>query len=271
MKKNKIIATCLSAALTLTGCSSNNEALSYESNTTSLSQELIITPNEILEYDTTTSISGKQEETSISSNDTTTQEQTLYSSKTTITEVIPDITTTKSITTEETLNEDELIKILEDQEQLIMDEAVNGDKDSLKEKLDEYFTLTIGFLFCDQPIKGKTLNDLTTSAKVKIVSITSNINDVIEEYYPDYKITIKETFTDAKEWTLDKFKTGTSFIKNKVKDKIGEDNYNKISDTYDKTKMKIKDIGSSALDKADELIDKGVTKIKDWWHNKTNK
>lgn len=261
MKKNKIIATFLSTALTLTGCSSNRESLSYKSNTISSNQESIMT-DEILKYDVTTSISDKQKETSISSNDTASEEQTVISTESSITE---------SNTTEEILDEDELIKVLEDQEQLIMNEAVNGDKKSLKEKLDEYFTTTIGFLFCDQPIKGKTLDDLTTSTKIKIVSITSNINDVIEEYYPDYKITIKETFTDVKEWTLDKFKTGTSFIKNKVKDKIGEDAYNKISDTYDKTKTKIKDIGSSALDKADELIDKGVSKIKDWWYNKNNK
>lgn len=265
MKRNKFIALLLSAALTLTGCSSKNNNLNNDYNidiiTTTIDDAL--TQNELPE----TSII--QETTTLEQKIITTTQSTITEDNIITTSSIEKTTTTPPITEEE-LDEDELIKILEDEEQLIMHEAVNGDKDSLKEKLDEYFTATIGFLFCDQPIKGKTLDDLTTSAKVKIISITSNINDVIEEYYPDYKITIKETFTDVKDWTLDKFKTATSFIKNKVKDKIGEEAYNTISDTYDKTKTKIKDIGSTALDKADELIDKGVEKIKDWWHNKTN-
>lgn len=254
MKKDKIITSILALTLTLTGCKNSNSSYNendyYElyKNTTA----------------TTETTPEKTEETS----------ESIISDAKTLNETIETIEETKTTDnnqiTEEILNEDELIDILENQEQLIMNEALNGDKSSLKNKLDEYFTLTIGFLFCNQPIKGKTLDELTTSTKIKIISIANNINDTIEVYYPDYKIIIEEKYTDVKEWTLDKFKIASSSIKEKLEEKIGTENYNKLYDTYESTKSKIKDFGKDTIDKISDLKDTGVEKIKNWWENKTN-
>lgn len=244
MKKGKIKTFLLSSLLMVTGCSSNNQIKPNDSD-----KSLITSAS------STTTLASSSETVDISD---FSNESGIYSSE----EINYDVS--------EELDENELISILEDQEKQIMNEAVNGTKESLKTKLDEYFTLTVGFLFCNQPIKGKTLDELSDTAKAKIISITNNINDVIEEYVPDYKVTIKETYTEVKDWTLDKFKDASSYIKEKLEGKIGKENCESLIKTYEDTKIKIKDFASSAWDKTKDIASEGKQKIIEWWKNKTN-
>lgn len=245
MKKDRIKTFLLSSLLMVTGCSNNSQI-----NPNDADKGLITSAS----ASTATLISSSE---TVNTSDCS-NENDIYSSE----EVSCDVS--------EELDEDELISILEDQEKQIMNEATSGTKKSLKTKLDEYFTLTIGFLFCNQPIKGKTLDELSDTTKAKIISITSNINDVIEEYVPDYKITIKETYTDVKDWTLDKFKKASTYMKEKLETKIGKENYDILIKTYEDTKVKIKDFSSEAWDKTKDIANEGKQKIIEWWKNKTN-
>lgn len=230
---------------------------------------------EITTVSTTVSDTLTSDTTTFYSETTTSQDNTTYDTIETtsieeVTTLDTSITTIEQEEIVEVLDEDELIVALEDYEVIIMNEALNGNKESLKQKLDEYFTATVGFIFCDEPIKGKRLSELSDSAKVKILSITDNINDTIEEYYPDYKITIKDKFNNVKEWTKDKFKAAGSVLRDEVIGTIGQDKFDSIKTNYEKTKSLIKDLGSKAIDGIKDLAGKGIEKIKHWYYNKTN-
>ena len=68
-------------------------------------------------------------------------------------------------------------------------------KETIKEKLKENFIILTDFIFYDGTIKGKTFNELTTSAKEEILELYEKIDNKIESIYPNYKEEIKDTST----------------------------------------------------------------------------
>ena len=60
----------------------------------------------------------------------------------------------------------------------------------LKIKLKNILFTIVDFIFYDGKIKGHTFNDLSSTAKLKIISIALKIDNKIEEYIPGYKETI---------------------------------------------------------------------------------
>lgn len=70
------------------------------------------------------------------------------------------------------------------------DEVNNNSWDDVKDKAKEYFITIVDFIFYDGKIKGHTFNDLSSTAKLKIISIALKIDNKIEEYIPGYKETI---------------------------------------------------------------------------------
>jgi len=76
--------------------------------------------------------------------------------------------------------------------------AFKEDDPSFKEKAKNAFVTVVDFLFYDKEIKGYTFRELTSSAKLKIIKIALSIDNKIDEYFPDYKNTIKEKMTNLK-------------------------------------------------------------------------
>ena len=70
------------------------------------------------------------------------------------------------------------------------DEVNNNSWDDVRDKAKEYFITIVDFIFYDGKIKGHTFNDLSSTAKLKIISIALKIDNKIEEYIPGYKETI---------------------------------------------------------------------------------
>lgn len=70
------------------------------------------------------------------------------------------------------------------------DEVNNNSWNDVKDKAKEYFITIVDFIFYDGKIKGHTFNDLSSTAKLKIISIALKIDNKIEEYIPGYKETI---------------------------------------------------------------------------------
>ena len=93
-------------------------------------------------------------------------------------------------------NESDVVDYFEDKE----DEVENN---SFKEKFKDYFVEIVDFIFYGTEIKGHTFNDLTSSGKLKVISIALKIDSFIDSKVPGYKETISGTssriYNNAKE------------------------------------------------------------------------
>ena len=93
-------------------------------------------------------------------------------------------------------NESDVVDYFENKE----DEVENN---SFKEKFKDYFVEIVDFIFYGTEIKGHTFNDLTSSGKLKVISIALKIDSFIDSKVPGYKETISGTssriYNNAKE------------------------------------------------------------------------
>lgn len=141
------------------------------------------------------------------------------------------------------------------------------DKITLK---NTFITLT-DFIFYDGKIKGKTFNELTTSAKQKVISIYETIDSKIEEKFPGYKETIKETTTK----TYTNLKEQLSDIKDNLltsyREEVGEENYNDQNKLLDESINTMKDSFSPVIDtivdKSKEIYETTKEKADTWYKN----
>ncbi len=67
------------------------------------------------------------------------------------------------------------------------------DKPSLGESAKEYFITIIDFIFYKGTIKGHTFNELSNSAKLKVLSSALYLDSKIDKYFPGYKESISST------------------------------------------------------------------------------
>lgn len=141
------------------------------------------------------------------------------------------------------------------------------DKITLK---NTFITLT-DFIFYDGKIKGKTFNELTTTAKQKVISIYETIDSKIEEKFPGYKETIKETTTK----TYTNLKEQLSDIKDNLltsyREEVGEENYNDQNKLLDESINTMKDSFSPVIDtivdKSKEIYETTKEKADTWYKN----
>lgn len=64
---------------------------------------------------------------------------------------------------------------------------------TIKDTLKSGFITVVDFLFYNGKIKGYTFNNLTESAKLKVLAMTLYFDSKIEKYFPGYKETISNT------------------------------------------------------------------------------
>lgn len=127
--------------------------------------------------------------------------------------------------------------------------------DKAKVKIDDVFITTVDFIFYDKKVNGVTFSSLSDGAKKQILETAKDINNIIIKKYPDYQIILK-----GKSQKIGKFISGKlEDTKEVIKEKIGEDKYNDISDGYKETK-----------EKASDIKDKTLSKIKNWYEKKKN-
>lgn len=142
-----------------------------------------------------------------------------------------------------------------------MEKDVNSSTlDNLKEKFKEYFITIVDFIFYDKEIKGYTFDELTNSAKLKIISIALKIDDKIEKNIPGYKETISST--GNKVYTNIKERLVTIYMDISVK--VCENN----SSECEKAKEifgEIKNTCKIGWDFIKELISNSASKIKEWY------
>lgn len=142
-------------------------------------------------------------------------------------------------------------------------------KETIKEKLKENFIILTDFIFYNGTIKGKTFNELTTSAKEEILELYEKIDNKIESIYPNYKEEIKDTSTKVYSKAKSMVISLKDYLKKSYIDSVGEDTYQKemeiIKDTKDKVKEKTEPVIDTAKEKTKATYEKTKDKLNTWY------
>lgn len=137
----------------------------------------------------------------------------------------------------------------------------NLDSEELLEKGKAYFVFCVDFLFYDGEIKGYKFSDMTDAAKQQLLIDITNIDGLISSKYPNYKETINEESSNAYNKANEIIKEGSKNIKEFSREKLGEENYEKIG----KYKDMFLEQAFGDFDEFKDLVNQGVGKIKNWY------
>ena len=140
------------------------------------------------------------------------------------------------------------------------DEVNNNSWDDVKDKAKEYFITIVDFIFYDGKIKGHTFNDLSSTAKLKIISIALKIDNKIEEYIPGYKETISSN--GSKIYNNVKEKLVTLYLD--ISTEICKNHENGCN-TAQEIFKDVKDNCKKGWDFIKKLVSSGTSKLKEWY------
>lgn len=139
---------------------------------------------------------------------------------------------------------------------------------SLQEEIKVRFITIVDFLFYNGKIKGYTLNDLSSKAKLQVLKIALSIDNKIENYLPGYKETI--TSTTGKIYTGIKNKIIEAYLSTTTK----ICNYDKtLCNDAKKDFQDMKKAFSITWNVIKDLISNGTDHLKEWYEiysGKTN-
>ena len=150
-----------------------------------------------------------------------------------------------------------LLSHLQTEESMIQ-EGKSEDK-TLREKIKDGFISTVDFIFYDKEINGYKFKELTNSAKLKVISVALAMDNKIDKYFPNYKDTIKDKYTDIKG------KLAVKYIEYSVKlcESVGEDSCNQAKEDFANLKEKF----GLGWDIVKELAKSGSAKVKEFYEN----
>lgn len=136
-----------------------------------------------------------------------------------------------------------------------------------KLKIKEIFITLTDFIFYDGTIKGITFNELSATAKQKVLDIYVKIDQKIESVWPNYKDTIKTTsknvYTNIKE-EVEKLKEK---ILEKYKDVIGEEKYDEANQILKEDRERLKESASSGKNYVKKSYETIKEKANGWYQN----
>ena len=95
------------------------------------------------------------------------------------------------------------------------------------------FVTVVDFLFYDKEIGGYTFNQLTNSAKLQVIKIALSIDHKIDEYFPNYKDSIKKGYESVKEKLAELYLKTTSSLC----ETVGEDTCNQAKEDFETMKF----------------------------------
>lgn len=134
----------------------------------------------------------------------------------------------------------------------------NQEDKTLREKAKDTFVTIVDFIFYDKEIKGYKFKELTTSAKLKVIEIALSIDHKIDEYFPDYKDTIKDKYNDIKGKLALKYLEFTSTLCEKVGQNTcnqAKEDFNNMKESFGFTWELIKELAASGSDKVKEFYE----------------
>jgi hypothetical protein len=86
--------------------------------------------------------------------------------------------------------------------------------ESNKQTAKEYFCNIVDFIFYGGEIKGHTFNELSSSAKAKVVYYALIIDSKIDNKFPGYKDTLNDKYSDIKAKLIGKYIQIVEYVKN---------------------------------------------------------
>lgn len=133
-----------------------------------------------------------------------------------------------------------------------------------------FITLT-DFIFYDGEINGVTFDELTDSAKEKVLDLYDKIDTKIESVFPNYKENIASTSKDV----YANIKKEITELKDKIKDKYidkhGQENYDNLENAYNESKETLKDSAKNTYetlkDVSTEFYENTKNKAENWYKN----
>lgn len=128
-----------------------------------------------------------------------------------------------------------------------------------KEKGKEFFINGVDFIFYDKEYKGITFDDLKEEAKEETLNNLNIIDGWIMQLDPDYKETLQEKYKVLADFVNEKY----LYVLDKIKEYLGEENYNAITDIKNKLKNDLSNFGNN-------LSDNIKNKANEWYENFKN-
>ena len=160
-------------------------------------------------------------------------------------------------------NEAEVISYFSNQEAYLKTAQVNQENPTIRERIKNGFVTVVDFLFYDKEIGGYTFKQLTNSAKLQVIKIALSIDHKIDEYFPNYKDSIKKGYETVKEKLAELYLKTTSSLC----ETVGEDTCNQAKEDFETMKESfgftfdlLKDLGSDL-----------AGTVKDWYESFRNK
>lgn len=134
------------------------------------------------------------------------------------------------------------------------------DKPSLGETAKKGFITVVDFLFYNGTIKGYRFNELTNSAKLKVLSVALYFDSKIDKYFPGYKESISNTskkiYTNVKESIVSAYLDITTAICS-----TNSELCNSAKDGFQSLK---KNFGLT-FDLIKEIAGDGISNLKNWY------
>lgn len=130
---------------------------------------------------------------------------------------------------------------------------------TFKEKAKNTFVTIVDFIFYDKEIKGHTFKELSNSAKLQVIKVALSIDSKIEEYFPDYKETIKTKYDNLKGKLASLYLEATASLC----DSVGIDICNQAKEDFNTMKNSF----GFTWDLVKELAVNGKNKVKDFYES----
>ena len=175
-----------------------------------------------------------------------------------------------------TTKEEEVVSYVSDVEESISNLDTESTDTTMKEKLENTFITLTDFIFYGGSIKGVTFQELTDSAKESVLTLYEKIDSTIESKFPNYKEDIKSTAKKSYTTVVSKASELKDTIISKYKEKVGEEAYNNVVDSFTEDKNRFQDaytpyvekgkeIGSQAIEKGKEAVGSAIDKLDSWY------
>lgn len=136
---------------------------------------------------------------------------------------------------------------------------ISDDKGTLDKAKENFITL-VDFIFYDGEIKGKKFNELTSSAKAKIIYYTLLVDAKIDAKWPNYKENIQDKYNNIKEKLIAKYMDLTTSIckSNEKECEYAKNDFKLLKESINLTWNTLKKAFSYAFNK-------GKTSLAEWY------
>lgn len=133
---------------------------------------------------------------------------------------------------------------------------INSNDTNVVSSIKSGFVNVVDFLFYDKEIKGKTFKELSTGAKLKVLSLALSIDSKIDSKIPGYKDSLSDKYNNVKSKIVSKYLDITYDVCSKNEDTCNsaKEGLSNLKESFSITWTFIKDMAGV-----------GASKLKNWY------